>query len=76
MTINGCDCSIVIKTANRELDIPYSDETLREAVFLLEEAAVIEGSGQCKAIRKNGGCFWVLFFGLSYFRRHGVLVTN
>jgi hypothetical protein len=55
MKVNGCDCSIVIKIGNRELDIPYSDETLREAASLLEEEAAIEGSGICKVIRKNAG---------------------
>jgi len=55
MLVNGCDCSIVIKTAHCETDIPYSDETLREAVSLLEEEAAIEGNGNCKAIRKSGG---------------------
>jgi len=55
MMVNGCDCSIVIKTTNREMDVPYSEETLREAVSILEEEASIEGSGTCKAIRKNCG---------------------
>jgi len=45
----------VIKTTHNETDIPYSDETLREAVSLLEEEAAIEGDGVCKAIHKNGG---------------------
>jgi len=55
MLVNGCDCSIVIKTAYRETDIPYSEETLREAFSLLQEEAAIEGDGGCRAIRKNGG---------------------
>ena len=55
MKVNGFDCSIVIKTTHREIDVPYSDETLREAVSLLEEEAAIEGDGVCKAIRKNDG---------------------
>jgi len=55
MTVNGCDCSIVIKTTHREIDIPYSDETIREAVSLLEEEASIEGDGVSRAIRKNSG---------------------
>jgi len=55
MNVQGCDCSIVVKTTHCETDIPYSDETLREAISLLEEAAAIEGSGTCKAIRKNNG---------------------
>jgi len=53
--VNGCDCSIVIKTTHWEIDIPYSDETIREAVSLLEEEAAIEGDGSCKAILKNNG---------------------
>ena len=55
MLVNGCDCSIVIKTTHNEMDIPFSDETLREAVTLLEEEAAIEGNGICRAIRKSFG---------------------
>ena len=55
MLVNGCDCSIVIKTSHCETDIPYSEETLREAFSLLQEEAAIEGDGGCKAIRKVSG---------------------
>jgi hypothetical protein len=55
MLVNGCNCSIVIKTTHWETDIPYSDETLREAVSILQEEASIEGSGLCRAIQKNNG---------------------
>jgi len=55
MLVNGCDCSIVIKTSHCEMDVPYSEETIREAVSLLQEEAAIEGDGTCKAIRKAGG---------------------
>ena len=55
MLVNGADCSIVIKTEHREIDVPYSDETLREAISILQEEASIEGDGQCKAIRKICG---------------------
>ena len=55
MFVNGYDCSIVVKTAHYETDIPYSDETVREAISLLEEEAAIEGGGNCRAIRKNCG---------------------
>jgi hypothetical protein len=55
MPVNGCDCSIVIKTAYRETGIPYAEETIREAVSLLTEEASIEGDGSCRAIRKSGG---------------------
>ncbi|MDR0472636.1 MAG: hypothetical protein LBH43_03040 [Treponema sp.] len=55
MLVNGCDCSIVIKTAHREMDIPYSDETLREAVSLLQEEAAIEGDGVCRGLRVTTG---------------------
>jgi len=55
MLVNGCDCSIVIKTAHVEKDIPYTDETLREAVSVLEEQASIEGDGLCRAIHKKSG---------------------
>ena len=55
MRVNGCDCSIVIKTSHVEKDIPYSDETLREAVSFLQEEAAIEGDGVCRGLRKIGG---------------------
>jgi hypothetical protein len=55
MVVNGCDCSIVIKTRYREVGLPYSEETIREAVSLLTEEASIEGDGSCRAIRKSGG---------------------
>jgi hypothetical protein len=55
MLVNGCDCSIVIKTQYREMGVPYAAETLREAVSLLVEEAAIEGDGSCGAIRKSGG---------------------
>jgi hypothetical protein len=55
MPVNGCDCTLVIKTAYREMGVPYADETIREAVSLLQEEAPIEGDGSCRAIRKNNG---------------------
>ncbi|MDR2477874.1 MAG: hypothetical protein LBD48_01025 [Treponema sp.] len=55
MPVNGCDCSIVIKTQCMEMGVPYAVETLREAYSLLQEEAAIEGDGACGAIRKNGG---------------------
>jgi len=55
MKVQGCDCSIVIKTTHKETDIPYSEETIREAVSLLHEEASIEGDGTNRAIRKNSG---------------------
>ena len=55
MKINGCECSLAIKTAQNEFDIPYSDETIREDFTLLQEEASIEGDGVCRAIRKRGG---------------------
>jgi len=55
MTVNGCNCSIAIKTEHHEFDVPYSDETLREAVCILEENASIEGDGECKGLRKVTG---------------------
>jgi len=59
MKVQGRDCTIVIKTTHKEFDVPYSEETIREAVSILQEEAAIEGDGQCKAIvKKNGvtGC--------------------
>jgi hypothetical protein len=55
MLVNGCDCSIVIKTSHLEKDIPYTDETLREAVSFLQEEASIEGDGVCRGLRKISG---------------------
>jgi hypothetical protein len=45
----------VIKTSHIEKDISYSDETLREAVSILQEEASIEGDGVCRGLRKSGG---------------------
>jgi len=53
--VNGCDCSIVIKTFHIEKDIPFSDETIREAVSILKEEVPIEGDGVCRGIRKSCG---------------------
>jgi len=55
MLVNGCDCSIVIKTTHLEKDIPYSDETIREAVSFLQEEASIEGDGVYRGLRKTVG---------------------
>jgi hypothetical protein len=55
MKVQGCYCSIVIKTAYREFDVPFSEETIREAVSLLQEEAAIEGDGVCKVIKKPSG---------------------
>jgi len=55
MTVNGCDCSVVIKTEHFETDIPYSDETVRAAVSMLEREASIEGDGGRKVSGKVVG---------------------
>ncbi|MCL2410641.1 MAG: hypothetical protein FWC97_03260 [Treponema sp.] len=55
MKVQGCDCSIVIKTAHKEYDIPYAEETVREAISLLHEEASIEGDGVCRATVKKSG---------------------
>ena len=55
MKVQGCDCSIVIKTTSQEMSVPYSDETIREAVSLLHEEAAIEGDGVCRALRRSCG---------------------
>jgi hypothetical protein len=55
MLVNGADCSIMIKTTYREMGVPYAEETIREAVSLLQEEASIEGDGFCRAIRKSSG---------------------
>jgi hypothetical protein len=56
MTIQGRDCSIVIKTAYQEIGVPYAEETIREAVSLLTEEAAIEGDGSCGAIPIRKSC--------------------
>ena len=55
MKVNGNHCLIVIKTSHRELNVPYSEETIREAVSILQEEAAIEGDGSCKAVVKKIG---------------------
>jgi hypothetical protein len=55
MIVQGRDCVIVIKTRYQEMDVPYAEETIREAASLLTEEAAIEGDGVCRAIRKRGG---------------------
>jgi len=55
MLVNGSDCSIVIKTDSMEFDVPYSDETIRDEISILEENASIEGDGICKCIQKKIG---------------------
>jgi len=59
MMVNGCDCTIVIRTEHFETDIPYSDETVRGAVSLLEREASIEGDGGRKVsgfVTGTAGC--------------------
>jgi len=53
--VNGRDCSIVIRTEHFETDIPYSDETVRGAVSLMERAAAIEGDGGRRVAGKVTG---------------------
>ena len=55
MLVNGADCSIVIRTEHWEIDVPYSNETVREAVTLLQEETSIEGDGLSRGLRKIGG---------------------
>jgi hypothetical protein len=55
MKVQGSECTIIIKTSHCEMDIPYSDETLREAVSFLREEASIEGDGICRGLRKISG---------------------
>jgi hypothetical protein len=44
-----------MRTDYREMGIPYSEETIREAAAILREEASIEGDGVCGGIRKSGG---------------------
>jgi hypothetical protein len=53
--LQGRDCSIALKTANREAALLYSEETIREKMILLREEASVEGDGYCRALRVSGG---------------------
>jgi hypothetical protein len=55
MIAYGKDCRLTIQTVGREIALPYSEETIREAVYVLAEEASIEGDGQCRVIRKPCG---------------------
>jgi hypothetical protein len=55
MTVQGRDCSLIIKTQYRDCSVPYAEETIREAVSLLTEEAAIEGKGVQGALRKSAG---------------------
>jgi len=55
MNVQGSNCSILIKTEHKEMDVPYSAETMREAVSFLKEEASIEGDGVCRGIQINSG---------------------
>jgi hypothetical protein len=55
MNVQGRDCTLVALTSHREMSIPYTEETIRENVTLLEENPSIEGYGRCKAIKTSGG---------------------
>ena len=55
MLVKGSNCTVTIRTQHRAMDVPYSEETIREAVSLLHEEAPIEGDGINRAIRKSNG---------------------
>jgi hypothetical protein len=55
MIVHGKDCRLTILNAERETALPYSEETIREAVYVLTEEVSIEGNGQRRAIRKHCG---------------------
>jgi hypothetical protein len=55
MNVQGRDCCITLKTEYREMGVPYSEETIREAVSVLKEEAAIEGAGNRGAIRVSRG---------------------
>ena len=44
MLVQGSECSIVIKTSHREFDVPYSEETLKEAVSLFFRKLLLKGT--------------------------------
>ena len=54
MRVHGCDCSIVIKTAYCDgLNIPYSEETIREADKL---CATIHNVCSVESLRSKLAC--------------------
>ena len=55
MLVQGRDCALTVTTANKNIDIPFTEETIRESFTLLEENPAIEGSGECRAIKKSAG---------------------
>ena len=55
MNVRGRDCTLVVLTTHTEMSLPYAEETIREAVTLLEEYPSIEGYARCKAIKTSGG---------------------
>ena len=55
MNAQGRDCTLAVKTEHCEMDIPYTEETIRENIFLWEENPCIEGNGTCKVMRKYSG---------------------
>jgi hypothetical protein len=55
MSIQGRDCTITIKTEYRSINLPYAEETVRDAISILKEEAPIEGDGICRGIAKNAG---------------------
>jgi hypothetical protein len=55
MNVQGRDCSLIVMTTQTEISIPYTEETIRENVALLEEYPSIEGKGNIKAIRTSCG---------------------
>jgi hypothetical protein len=55
MLLHGRDCRLTILTVDREIVLPYSEETIREVVYMLAEEASIEGGGNRRAIRLPAG---------------------
>jgi hypothetical protein len=55
MNVQGKDCRIFLRRDGAVTGLPYSEETIREAVCLLTEEAGIEGDGVCRAVRKSAG---------------------
>jgi hypothetical protein len=51
----GRDCYILFRVGQKELTVPYSEETIREAEGVVRERACIEGDGVVRALRQRGG---------------------
>jgi hypothetical protein len=53
--VHGSDCSIILRTSQHEIDVPYSEESIREDILVLQEEAALDGDGISKGLKKSNG---------------------